>query len=165
MSGREDESPSIPKSPRKDRFTVTKKKQHKDFEEKDRVAHAVHGPGTIAAVTPRLVTIDFDDGRQRRFLAERVELSPHDSPAPPKKKKTTKKKAATKKAATKKTATKKAATKKTAKKTTKKAVAKKTTKKATAQKSTAKAAGKKTAARKTTAAKATAKKTTKKAGA
>ena len=104
---------------------MTKKKQQKEFGEKDRVAHAVHGPGTIAEVTPRLITIDFDDGRQRRFLAERVELVPHDSPAPPKKK-AAKKKSATKKAATKKAATKKTATKKT---TTKKATTKKAAKK------------------------------------
>ncbi len=49
----------------------------------DRVHQATYGVGEILEMNHEYVTIAFDDGSTRKFVASKVLLQPSDTPPPP----------------------------------------------------------------------------------
>jgi hypothetical protein len=54
------------------------------FREGTRVRQSTYGDGEIVVVTAQHVTVAFDDGSVRKFVASIVVLEPSDVPRPPK---------------------------------------------------------------------------------
>lgn len=61
------------------------------FSPKDRIDHAVFGPGTIVEIDERRTTIAFDASGTKKFVTSMVKLSPSDTQAPPRRARSAKK--------------------------------------------------------------------------